>query len=213
MQKERKESNINSNLETDLRNYCKTFDGELFEEKIYMPLRYMASHIISKNKFIKENIEELINDCVAYASIKLPDWFDENKGMSAKSLSYIIMKQYIHQIYKFNTTKKRNSSLTIFIEDINPENYPAHLTIIEFDELKAMKDRLLEHQSLFEKIENKLHRKISGIIIDCILHPENYKENKNSFIPNIAKKAKVNPCTVHQAIKSMHAALLLQSAG
>lgn len=188
------------NLEESLREFCKSKDGKLFEEKLYEPLTKMANYICTKRKITKREFQDgIVSDMVSVAAIQLPQFYDETKGL-AKNSAYILMNQYLLQQREYKNKNKRNYTKTFYIEDMEHNGV---LIEIEFDELKYMKSELLERKKLFEALENPLYRTISSKILECIEKPELYECVQNSYIKSIAKKAETNIQQVYAAIKEM----------
>ena len=196
--------NINYNLETDLRVYCKTLDSQLFSDCLYNPLTYLAKSICTKNRVTKQEIENgIVEDMVSHASTKLPEYYDESKG-NAKAACYILMVQYLSNQRAFHNKQKRDSKKVIYIEDLeHSDDRVCALSEVEIDELTLMKQTLLQHKKLFKRLKNKLHIKIANKIIEAIEYPERFTSNKQSFTTNIAKKCGVAPNAIYNVIGSM----------
>lgn len=200
-------SNINSSLESDLKEFCITRDSKLFQNKLYNPLRYLASSICSKQKVNnRELIDGIVADLVSECSIKLPETYDPDKG-SAKVMAYVIMNQYLGQKRQFNNKQKRSVKNTFYIEDMKiSDKYPTSIIQITVDEtydVEEMKDILIKNEHLFKEIDNKLNRKIAFSIIDCIKDPKKYKSNLNSYTVDIKNKCKCSISDVYFTIKIM----------
>ncbi len=195
---------INHTLEADLKEYCKTLNGELFAEKLYQPLCNLAVSILNKNNYgLKREIDELIQDMVAEASIKLPKYYNSEKG-TAKVMAYIIMKQFLCHEIAYNSKLKRNPAKTVYIEDLEAETgNVCHVIEVEIDEMALMKQSLLEKRELFYRLESALHQKVANTIIEYIEHPELYKCKKFSYIKNIAKECRTSTKTIYTVIKLM----------
>ena len=195
---------MNHTLEADLKEYCKTLNGELFAEKLYQPLCNLAVSILNKNNYgLKREIDELIQDMVAEASIKLPKYYNSEKG-TAKVMAYIIMKQFLCHEAIYNSKAKRNLTKKMYIEDIeNEAGSICHVIEVEIDEMHLKRNSLLQNEAIFEKLRSALHKKVANTIIDCIKHPENYKCDKFSYINAIAKQHKTTPTTVYNVIRAM----------
>lgn len=193
---------INSNLENDLKEWCKTSNDQLFTDFIYQPLRYLAVDILSKYKYnVKsEDRDNIINDMVSTVCIKLPECYDESRG-KCKSMVYIIMKQYLIQNYNFNSKQKRDITKTLFLEDL--DNDMDRIIEIELDEFQLMKNTLLENKHLLLKLKSKLNIRIVTSIINAIENPLEYQSNMNSFIGNISLKCNTNARKVHSVIHEM----------
>lgn len=174
----------------------------LFEDKLFEPLKYLAASICKKNNIIKD-LDYIIQDMVSDASIKLCNDYNASKG-SAKSFSYIVMAQYISNNRKFNHQKKRDTTKTMYLEDIEAfDGYSSHVIEVVYDELVLMKEILLSRKSLFEKLTNKLHKRVALKIIDAIENPLKYKEHYGSITHCIAKKSKCKDSMVRAVIEIM----------
>lgn len=197
----------NTNLEIDLRSYCKNQNSDLFSDKIYDASRYLASSICLKYKIPSEEIEETILEMVAEASIKLPEYYDDKKGM-AKNMLYIIMKQYLLHKFKFDQRMKRDKKKLVFIEDLNDidiNNKISKLIEVEIDELELQKNILLNNSDfIIERLEKILHKKIAGHVIECIKSPEKYITKKGTKTFSIAKKCKTNMNVVRRTLSRMN---------
>ena len=195
---------INSNLESDLRNYCRTLDTHLFEDQIYFPLTYLARSICAKRKVKQYEYDcGIVEDMVSTAILKLPEVFDEKRG-AAKSMAYIIMSQYlINRLIRNHEQSKK----TIFIEDVE-EGDLCKVIEVELDDITLMKQTLNEHKDLVKRIKNKVHRKVAKTIIDAINNPEKFQTNKHSFTISISKKCKTNPQTIYQVVRAMRLELV-----
>lgn len=192
---------INHNLEQDLQEYCNNIDSQLFEDRLYQPLINLAKSILTKRNI--KITDELIADMVSECSIKLPEYYNKNKG-TAKNASYILMDQFLLNKLSFENKQKRNKNKVIYIEDIeNSDEHISKLIVVEINELEAMKATLLQNRSLFQRLKKKLHRKVALKIIDAIENPNNYKSNKQSFTISIAKHCKVKSTVVYSVIRNM----------
>lgn len=196
--------NINYNLETDLRMYCKTLDGQLFEKQLYNPLTYLAKSICASNRITKQEIENgIVEDMVSHAATRLPEYYDETKG-NAKAAVYVLMSQYLSNQRSYNNKQKRSSVKTLYIEDLeHSDDHICALVQVEIDELTLMKQTLLQHRNLFKRLKTKLHRKIANKIIEAIEFPERFSSNKQSFTTSIAKRCGVAPNAIYTVIGNM----------
>jgi hypothetical protein len=79
----------------------------------------------------------------------------------------------------------------------------AHVIEIVVNDVELMKQSLLERKQLFQRISNKLHKKVAMKVIEAIERPQAYSSNKNSFVVCIAKKCKTNVQMVYAVIKIM----------
>lgn len=193
---------INSQLEANLREFAKTNDSMLFENKLFEPLKYLASSICKKNNIMKD-LEYIIQDMVSEATIKLCSDYKDYKG-TAKAFSYIVMAQFLSNQRKFNAKDKRNTTKTIFLEDIEAfDGHSACVIEVVYDELLVMKESLLNKKKLFEKLTNKLHKRVALKIIDAIENPLKYKEHYGSITHCIAKKSKCKDSMVRAVIEIM----------
>ena len=122
------------------------------------------------------------------------------------------MKQFLLDRFKFFGRKKNTQ--TIFIEDLEDGvDGIAHVLEIEVDLSAYQKNTLMEKKALFDRIENKLHRRIANKIVDAIERPEKYfGKKKTRFIADIARRCRVSTASVHSTIGAMRG-LLTQAAG
>lgn len=196
---------INSTLEADLRLYCKTIDGNLFQEKLYQSFKYMAAYICKKREVSTNDIEDMITDMVSHAAITIPVYYNESKG-TAKAALYILLNQYLLQKINHGKQQKRDRKKLIFIEDIeNFDGYTASVIEIEVDLFTFNKHTLKEKQQLFKKLNDKLHNKVVDKIIQAIQEPSKFKQTKFSYVNDIAKKCNTRKTKVYETIKYMHA--------
>jgi hypothetical protein len=195
---------INSNLESDLQEYCKTLNSCLFEDKIYLPLTYLAKSICSKRKVKQYEYDcGVVEDMVSTAITKLPEYYKPNKG-KAKAAAYVLMSQYLlNRLMKNHEQSKK----TIFIEDTE-ETELCRVVEVEIDDLELMRQTLNEHSDLVKRIKNKLHRKVARTIIAAINDPNKFRSNKNSFTISISKKCNISPQTVYHAVRAMRMELV-----
>lgn len=190
---------MNNNLEEDLKFYCKTLDGDVFADKLYGPLTYIAKSICGKKMSKKETQDNIVDDMVSHCSVELPIYYKEDKG-KAKCAAYILMAQYLLKQKKFQSQQKRDRKKTIYIEDM--KSFDGILEI-EIDLFEFQKTSLLEKRIIFKVIEDKLHSKIMSKVIDCIEYPNKYKSNYNSYIQDIAKKCKCKIADVYETLVIM----------
>jgi hypothetical protein len=145
---------------------------------------------------------DIVLDMVSECSIKLPASFNPAKGSTCKAMAYIIMKQFLLDRFKFFGRKKNTQ--TIFIEDLEDGvDGISRLVEIEIDFFEYNKQTLMEKKELFNRIENKLHRKVANRIVDAIENPNRYTESYCSFIKDISKKCKVSVNNVYSTIHLM----------
>jgi len=199
-------NNINSNLEEDLKLYCKNQDSQLFEEKIYSPLKYLCASICQRNKINSNVIEETVNDMVSFIAVELPRIYDETKGGKAKSMAFILGRQWLSRERIRNTRNCRDMRKTIYIEDIANFDHNQNITSVlevEIDLLQLQKNTLLQNKELFERLDNKLHRKVSLMILKAIEKPELFKESKGTLTGSIAKRCSTTIDKVQDVIRRM----------
>jgi hypothetical protein len=200
-------NNINPTLEQNLRDYCKTQDSNLFEEKIYNAARYHAASICKKYNISSNEIEETIQDMVAEMSVKLPKCYDEKRGM-AKNMMYVLMSQSVIHKFRIDQAMKRDKKRLIYLEDLNDvdiESKISKLIEVEIDELQLQKNILLTNKEfLIEKLENMLHKKIAFHVIACIEDPEKYKTRKGTKTFSIAQKSKASIHIVRRVISKLN---------
>ena len=196
------ENNINPDLEKHLVEYCSTRDGDLFENYLYKPLMYIAKSICNKKNLSQKKVlqDNLLQDMVSHIAVTLPEYYDKTKG-KAKNSAYILMSQWILKYITYNLRDKRNINQTVYLE--NMEVFDGILEI-EVDVFELNKLSILKHKKLFDRLDNKLHYKISKTILDCIEFPEKYKCSYNSYVKDIARKCKTDIDNVYAALKKMH---------
>jgi len=188
---------INNNLEEDLQSYYNTQDSDLFEDKLYLPLKYMAASICKKFG-IKQDIDEVINDMVSSSILKLSNSYDKSKG-TTKAAIYIYMSQYLSKQLQYNNRNKRSSLKTLYIEDLNKyDGHTVHLIEVEVDELIMMKQTFLEKQEIFKQLKTKLQRKIAEEIINFVESGSN--EYVSNYAEYIASKCKCSDKSVYSTI-------------
>jgi hypothetical protein len=188
--------NITSQFEIDLREWCKTQDTIFFEQRLYEPFRAMAASIVMGCK-IKRDLNETISDLVSEAIIKLPLKYNPDKG-TAKATLYVVMKQYLLNTFRYNNQSKRDQRMVMFIENLDSE-YVSEVIEVEVDEIKDMREALIDNKSLFNKLQTKLQRKIAFHIIDVI---ETMPSDDN-YIKLVAKKSKCGLTLVYEVIQHM----------
>ena len=194
---------ISSTFETDLRLYCNNKNSQLFEDKLYLPLKYMASFIAKKYN-IDKDIDVVINDLISHASITLPVKFDIKKKGTAKSLAYILMSQYLLQQIQYENRDKRSMKKTIFIEDVeNFDGYTSHVIETEMDEMIFYKNTLIQNKDILENLRSKLNKKIAKEIIKCIKNPSQYECINGSYVIDIAKKSNTRIRNVYRTIEKL----------
>ncbi len=201
---------INSNLEQDLKLFCKTQDNNLFEENIYTPLYYIATSICKKYKITSEQLANgIINDLVSESIIKFPEYYNEKKG-TAKATIYILMSQHLLKIQRYDNANKRCIKKTVFIEDLDfDDKNKIHLIELEFNSAVDMKEILLQNKHIFNHLDTKLQRKIASTFIELIEE----ESVTDDYIRYIAKKFKVTIKTVYKVIKQMQNMLHLLNVG
>jgi len=108
------------------------------------------------------------------------------------------MKQYLLNTFRYNNQSKRDQRMVMFIENLDSE-YVSEVIEVEVDEIKDMREALIDNKSLFNKLQTKLQRKIAFHIIDVI---ETMPSDDN-YIKLVAKKSKCGLTLVYEVIQHM----------
>jgi hypothetical protein len=199
---------INPTFEENLKEYCLTLDSDLYEEKIYLPLTYMARSICEKRGVEDRDYSDgIVEDMVSHVTVKLPEYYCPDKG-TCKATVYVLMDQYLVRKQMRDSCQKRDRKKIIYIEEMpGEENGICKLMEIDVDEMKLMKSLLLEHRDIFRSMRGMKKRKIVDTIIDAICNPNEYKTNPDacisSYVKDIAGRCKVNRTTVQRVLKEM----------
>jgi hypothetical protein len=193
---------INTNFETDAREYIKSGDSLLFEEKLYLPLTYMAEHTCEKYKVSPNEFANTINDLVSEVSIQLPIKFQESKCTYVKTFVYTLMSHWLNDNIRYKGAGKRDHKKLVYLEDLtNSTPESVHIIEIEFDELSEMKEVLQHKRQLFNDLSTALKRKIAFKIVDYIQTPV---ETELSYVAYISKQCKCKKTSVYGVIREMH---------
>jgi len=199
---------INPSLEENLKEYCLTLDSDLYEEKIYLPLTYLARSICEKRRIEPRDYSDgIVEDMVSHVTVKLPDYYRAEKG-TCKATAYVLMDQYLVRKQMRDSCQKRDRKKIIYIEEMQDGgNHLCKLLEIDVDEMKLMKSLLLEHREIFNSMRGIKKRKIVDTIIDAICNPNEYKTNPDacisSYVKDIANRCRVKRTAVQMVLREM----------
>ena len=179
------------NLETDLRTWCQTRNDDLFTDKIYQPLTFIAKHICGKYNVKLNDQEDYIQELLMHVTSVLPDYYDPNKGF-AKNACYILMVQRLNYLFTRDNAQKRGLGKTVYIEDMDTSAiYEVSIT----DDFH--REMLLNNKALFACLDGKLEQKIVNKIIKTV------EQELGLNATNIAKKCKVKVNKVYYVLSKM----------
>lgn len=210
------ETNIPASFEDDLRKFARTNNSELFEDKLYLPLKYIAISLLGgilplydgmiiNSKLNGADKECMVNDLISHAAINLHT-FKPGKCNSAGSYARLLMSRYLISIVRREKMKKRDSSKTVFIDDVVPLLKLELLYDESSDEVEIMREAVLSYwnkDKINETFELPLYRKIARQLIRCINNPKLFTAHWNSYIKSIADKVDTEPSNVRNVIRIM----------
>ncbi len=196
------------NIEETLKEYCRTQDSNLFLDKLYEYFKNTAAFIAKKYGVKNRDINEIISDLVADASVNLPLKYDFERG-KAKNMLYILMKRSLLKRFEHDGRNKRNKKFLLYFEEMTTEEEEMcgiskilEITVNNLDELKEI---LLSHKPLFKELDGNVKQSIiRNTIIECIEHPERFDCQYNSYIKDIAKKSNSTVAQVHYTLDKMN---------
>jgi len=109
--------NFSPTFEQDLIEYCKTGNEQLFNDKLYVPLRSMAIWIINNHKHDYAEMDDLIQILLTTAISSLRKYdYNQNK-MKAVSWCNWTMEQSLMQKYHYSSCGRRNYVLSNSLEE------------------------------------------------------------------------------------------------
>lgn len=193
-----------SNVEENLKIWCKTKDEVLFTNHLYEYFNIVAAHICQKYSIKSCDIAETISDLVSEAWLQLPEKYNPDK--SIKGMLFIIMSQYLNKKLNSEKCQKRDKRLLVYIEDMEGELPGATTNLIEITihNIDELKEALLQYKPLFKSLDKTKQAKIRDVIIDCIETPEKYECAYNSYVKDIAKKSKSSASEVYYTLEKMN---------